>query len=123
MPDRTLAECHILIVEDEFMLAEDLRDELEEAGAIVLGPTPDVAEALALLADANRVHGAVLDINLAGELSYPIADELLRRGIPFLLTTGYDPSAIPERYRHIAQCPKPVRVTAVREAIGRVIHM
>ena len=123
MADRTLAGCRILIVEDEFLLADDLSEELATAGAIVLGPTPDVAEALALIGDENRLDGAVLDVNLGGEPSYPVADELTRRGIPFVFTTGYDPNVMPEIYRNIARCQKPVRVTAIRDAIGRVIHM
>jgi CheY-like chemotaxis protein len=122
MPEGTLAECRILVVEDEFMLADDLRNELERAGAVVLGPVPDFKGALALLAGQAHLDGAVLDINLGGETSYPVADELLRREVPFLFTTGYDRLAIPERYQHITRCQKPVRVAVVLDAIRRVIH-
>jgi CheY-like chemotaxis protein len=122
MTDRTLAGCRILLVEDEYMLAEDLREEMESAGAIVLGPVPDIEGALALLAEEPRIDGAVLDINLGGVESYPVADELLRRNVPFLFTTGYNRDAIPERYLHVSRCQKPVRVASIRDAIGRVIH-
>jgi len=121
MSDRTLADCRILVVEDEFLLADDLQDELERAGAIVLGPIPDLGRTLALLAGEAQLDGAVLDINLGGETSYPAADELLRRKVPFLFATGYDRLAIPERYQHIVQCQKPIRLAAIRDAIGRVV--
>jgi CheY-like chemotaxis protein len=122
MADRTLADCHILVVEDEYMLADDLRDELESAGAIVLGPASDVASALALLAAEPQIDGAILDINLAGQTSFAVADELLRREVPFLFTTGYDRHAIPDRYQHLPRCEKPIRTAFIRDAIGRVIH-
>lgn len=122
MSDRKLAGCRILVVEDEYMMAEDLREELEEAGAIVLGPTPDIDDALSLLASERRIDGAVLDVNLGGKLSYPLADELLRRGVPLLLTTGYDLHTVPEKYHHLPRCDKPVRAAAVSEAISRLIH-
>jgi response regulator RpfG family c-di-GMP phosphodiesterase len=122
MPDRTLEQCYILILEDEFLLAADLQDELERAGAIILGPAGSIDAARALLAAAPEVDGAVLDINLDGEQSYPIADELLERDVPFLFTTGYSEDAIPARYRQIARCQKPVRAAIVRDAIGRVVH-
>lgn len=122
MSSRTLADCRILVVEDEFLLADDLQDELERAGAIVVGPMPDLVGTLTLLAGNVQLDGAVLDINLGGETSYPAADELLRRQVPFLFTTGYDRLAIPERYQHIVRCQKPIRLAVIRDAIGRIIH-
>lgn len=122
MSDRTLADCHILVVEDEYMLAEDLREELESAGAFVLGPAPDVDSALALLAVEPQIDGAILDINLSGQASFAVADELLRRKVPFVFTTGYDRHAIPDRYQHLPRCEKPTRIAFIRDAIGRVIN-
>lgn len=104
------------------MLAADLQDELASAGAIILGPVGDLAAALALIASEPEIDGAVLDINLDGELSYPIADELLRRAVPLLFTTAYSADAIPERYRQIARCQKPIRAAIVRDTIGRMVH-
>ena len=59
----------VLVVKDEYMLAEDLREELERAGAIVLGPVPTVAEALELLRSESLPFMAMLDINLQGEMA------------------------------------------------------
>ena len=99
----------ILVVEDEYMLAEDLRLELEEAGAVVLGPAPSVADALALLADAagGPPDAAILDLNLGGEMAYPVADALRERSVPVMLATGYDVQSIPAAYAEVPRCEKP----------------
>ena len=102
----------ILVVEDEYMLAEDLRLELEDAGAVVLGPAPSVADALALLADAEGgpPDAAILDLNLGGEMAYPVADALRERGVPVMLATGYDVQSIPAAYADVPRCEKPFDV-------------
>src|SRR3712207_5255758 len=80
----------VLVVEDEYLLAEDLRDELEGEGAIVLGPVPSVAEALELLRSGPKPYMAIVDINLQGEMVWPVADRLREMGVPFIFATGYD---------------------------------
>lgn len=122
MPERTLRDCHILVAEDEYLLADELRTELLEAGAVVIGPAATLADAIALLQDAPRVDGAVLDLNLGGEMAYPLADLLLGRNAPFIFTTGYDATAIPARFSSAPRCEKPVDMKRVAQAIGRVIH-
>lgn len=98
----------VLVVEDEYLLAEDLRERLESQGAEVMGPVASVADALELLRDGPAPEAAILDINLQGEMVYPVADELRARGIPFLFATGYDPWAIPEAYQDVLRAEKPV---------------
>lgn len=120
MAERTLKNCRVLVVEDEYLLAEELCEELESAGAVVIGPVPDVAQALALLGE-TVLDGAVLDINLGGAFSYPIADQLLRLGIPFLFVTGYDSYAIPLQYQHVPRCQKPTSIAVVQEIIGKIV--
>ncbi len=100
----------VLVVEDEYMLAEDLRAGLEEQGAKVLGPIPSVSEALKALADGPAPDAAILDINLGGEMVYPVAEALRARGIPFIFATGYEAWAIPETYADVPLCVKPVEV-------------
>ena len=80
---------HVLVVEDEYLLAEDLRMTLERYGAEVLGPVPSVGEAMASIADHPELDGAVLDMNLRGNMVFPVADMLVARGITFFFTTGY----------------------------------
>jgi DNA-binding response OmpR family regulator len=81
MIDRALNHCRILVVEDEYLLADELALELEERGAVVLGPVPTVARALDLLTAEAALDGAILDVNLAGEPAFPVADRLFSRRV------------------------------------------
>ena len=94
MPAEELAGLTILVVEDTYLVAEHLCDLLKQHGATVLGPAPRVARALSLLEPKPPLDGAILDVNLAGELCYPIAEALKRQGVPFFFLTGYDEAAI-----------------------------
>ena len=80
----------ILGVEDEDMIAMNLQDLLEEAGYQVVGPVATVRAALALL-NLDLPDACVLDVNLRGELSTPVAQWLKERGVPFLLSSAYRP--------------------------------
>lgn len=121
MTDTLLAGRRILIVEDEYLVATALADELCDDAAEVVGPAPSVQRAMALIVDAAELDVAVLDVNLGGELVYPVADALETRGVPFVLVTGYDRDAIPERYREMPVLEKPVETRAVVAAIRRLI--
>lgn len=122
MSDLMLRGCRILVVEDEYMLADELESELEEAGAIVIGPAGTLEGALALINSGDRIDGAILDVNLRGEMAFAAADALMQRGIPFVFTTGYDLSALPPRFADVGRCEKPISIRKVAAAIGRVIH-
>jgi CheY-like chemotaxis protein len=79
---------HILLVEDEFLVAMLASDTLADEGAVVLGPAATLAQALALVKQ-ETIDLAVLDVNLNGERSEPVADALTARRIPFVVLTGY----------------------------------
>lgn len=79
----------ILLVEDEPVLAIDAAMMLDELGMDVIGPYATLSKGLAT-AEAELLDLAMLDVNLRGELSYPIADVLSRRGVPLIFATGYD---------------------------------
>jgi len=113
----SLAGRRLLIVEDEFYLAQDLAQDLSARGATVIGPVPTVDDALDLIEDTDQIDGAMLDLNLQGELAYPVADALIARGVPFVFTTGYDASSIPSRYAAVARCEKPVDPNRVANAL------
>ena len=115
MTDRQLARCRILVVEDEYFLANELSIELADLGATILGPAANVQTALSLLSNEGELDGAVLDINLGGEPAFPVADHLIAQGIPMIFTTGYDAEAMPERFKNVPRCEKPfsmARMTA-----------
>ena len=115
--DPALTDRRVLVVEDEYYLADDLRRALVRMGADVLGPVATRDEALATLADAARVDLAVLDINLRGESAFAVADALADRGVPFVFATGYDPSAVPARHCDVAVWQKPFRSDALVRAL------
>src|SRR5690348_5209039 len=79
----------ILIIEDEYFLADDLANEFTRRGADILGPLNQVADAIALLNSGAKVDGALLDINIRNEWIFPLAEALRERNIPFVFTTGY----------------------------------
>ncbi len=95
--DSGLAGMRILMVEDEMLLAMSLKELLERSGCHVIAAS-SISRALAKL-DKETIDGALLDVNLGGERSYPVAEDLERRKVPFIFMTGYDSSAIDERWR------------------------
>lgn len=108
-PRGELGGLRILVVEDNFLVAENMRELLTARGCDVIGPAPRVEVALSLLAANGRVDGAMLDINLGGEDCFPIAAALLERAIPFLFLTGYDEGmSIPAEFSHAPRLSKPV---------------
>lgn len=113
---------HVLVVEDEYLLADELCETLADEGATVIGPAPRVDAALELLNRGPRPSLAVLDVNLQGRMVWPVADVLLARGIPFVFLTGYDPEAFPRAYTHVPRAGKPVQLQEllplIRSALG-----
>jgi len=112
-----LAGRKVLLVEDEYFIAEDMAYQLKAGGAEVVGPVASVDAAIGLIEQTKRIDGAVVDINLQGVMSWPVADALLRRGVPFVFATGYDRASIPARYAHVVCCEKPV----CTDRIGRAL--
>ncbi len=97
----------VLVVEDMLMVAEMLAEALTIAGVEVVGPVGRV-EAAVLMAQREALDGALLDVNLAGESSGPVAAALHARGIPFVFLTGYsDPAALPTAFREVPRLLKP----------------
>jgi CheY-like chemotaxis protein len=99
----------ILVVEDNFVLADALRYLLAGYDGVVTAIAPTIERALAALA-ADPVDVAVLDINLNGASVVPFAEHLRTAGIPFLFVTGYgdDPELLPEHLRALPRLEKPV---------------
>jgi CheY-like chemotaxis protein len=81
----------ILILEDEFILALEIQEVLEEAGAEVIGPASTIEKALQMIDNGSRIDAAILDLNVNGRLSTPVAEALGRLSVPYLFATGYGP--------------------------------
>ena len=104
--DLPLAGRVVLVVEDEYFLADDVVSALRALGAETVGPIGNLS--LAAEAVASRpIDGAALDVNVRGQLIFPVARELQARNIPFIFMTGYDQGAIPSEYQHLQRCEKP----------------
>jgi CheY-like chemotaxis protein len=111
-----LAAKRVLVVEDEYLTAMDMSAYLESEGAHVVGPASSVNAALEALQRAE-LDGAILDVNLRGEMAYPVADALAARGIPFVFTTGYDARMVPARFADVRRCEKPATPAAIGQAL------
>jgi DNA-binding response OmpR family regulator len=105
----------ILIVEDEYFIADDCAQFVRAAGFDVAGPFGRIDEAL--LTQLDGIQGALLDINLAGECVYPLLDKLLSKNIPVTIYTGYEKHALPDKYAGLPIITKP---SNCKEAIARL---
>jgi DNA-binding response OmpR family regulator len=117
--DNKLNGCRVLIVEDEYFLANDLEEALKSHGASIVGPFGDFGAAYRQAA-RDYFDVAIIDINLHDETAYPIADELMRQRIPFVFYTGYDSNVIPERFAGVKLWLKPFDPLELVEDIGRL---
>ncbi len=97
----------ILVVEDEFLLALEVEATLIGFGCAVVGPFAKLAKAMHA-ARGTPLDSAVLDINLNGEMVYPLAELLDTQGVPFVFLTGYVASDLPERFRRFRRLQKPL---------------
>jgi CheY-like chemotaxis protein len=104
----------VLVVEDNYLIAEHVCGVLENAGCTVLGPVARVGRGLELARAAAGVDGAVLDINLDGQLCFPVSEALAARAIPFIFMTGYDDrTIIPSEFRSAPVLAKPIDEAAL----------
>ena len=106
----------ILVVEDEYFIAVDIKEKLEAAGAVVVGPVATIGKALSLL-ETETPDGAILDLNLGGEMAFRLADAFKERAIPFVLATGYGRTDIPPRFADMAAFEKPINATEIAAAL------
>ena len=118
----SLEGVRVLVVEDDFDVAEALRAVLTTAGADVIGPVSTV-EAACKLAKTESLDAAVLDIALSPGTSAPVARTLLYRGCPFVFVTGFsNVEMLPEELRGHRVLLKPVDGQTLRTAIHRLVH-
>ncbi|CAM2195921.1 CheY-like chemotaxis protein [Paraburkholderia kururiensis] len=119
-PDQPLKGRRVLVVEDEYLVAEALSAVLEQAGARVLGPIGWAEEALSFVkTNSESIDSAVVDVNLHGETSYETVDTLATRNVPFVLVTGYEHDAIADEYRDYPRCQKPFNVAALLKVLAK----
>lgn len=107
-PESVLAGLRVLVVEDEMTISLLIEDILDDEGCVVVGPFHRVTNALAS-AQTDAIDLAVLDVNVAGERVFPVAETLAARSIPFLLLSGYGQNALPPDHLDWMVCSKPFK--------------
>ena len=111
----------VLIVEDEPLVALEFRSVLEDAGAEVVGVATTLREAETFVAE--NLAAAVLDVNLNGEMIYPIAERLLALGVTIVFATGYQTqSVVPKHLRQVPTLQKPVNSSALVRLLSQMIR-
>ncbi|MBR0664751.1 response regulator [Roseomonas hellenica] len=109
----------VLIVEDDWLVADAIERQVDEIGGWVVGPVASVAEAMLALSRAMP-DLALLDINLGRETSYAIADALAARGTPFIFVTAYDRSILPDRFAKRPLLSKPLSSAELRKELVEI---
>jgi two-component SAPR family response regulator len=108
--------CRFLVVEDETLVAVVIEDVLLELGCVVVGTAAKLETALQL-ADKAEFDAAILDVNILGGNVYPLAEQLVRRRIPFVLASGYGDWTLPESLRDHPRLMKPFTMAALEGQI------
>ena len=108
----------VLVVDDDYFVANDCAAVLREQGATVVGPVQDMSRARASMF-GEITDCVLLDINLKGELAFSLAEELVAHGVPFIFTTGYDASILPLSMRNRPCLLKPLETRDLVQAIQR----
>lgn len=115
------SEGRLLIVEDETLVALELSQAMQDSGWDVIGPASTLEEAFRLLAANEQPDAAVLDVNLHGEMVYPLADLLESRGVPFLFCSGYEMLNHGDRYRHSPIVRKPTSFALLMAELRKIL--
>jgi CheY-like chemotaxis protein len=102
----TCKGCRVLVVEDEALIAFVIEDALSRLGHEIIGPVSKL-EAAKTVAREGRFDAAILDITIRGGKSFPVAEILLVRGIPFAISSGYADWALPENLKDHLRLTKP----------------
>jgi len=99
----------------------NIEDMLADLGCTSVSAAANVGQALALI-EAQAFDAAMVDVNLDGMKSYPVADALAARGVPFLFSTGYSGQSLRDGYRDRPVLRKPYRNAELVESLGRLLR-
>ena len=116
------SNARLLLVEDELIVGAFMQDLLESIGYRTTQPIGRLAEAIQA-ARTERFHGAVLDMNLNGELVYPLADLLISQKVPFVFVTGYAPRGVDSRFHAVPVLQKPVAEEELARTLKSMLAM
>ncbi|MDN4633964.1 response regulator [Sphingomonas sp. PsM26] len=119
MDDRApwLESRHILVVEDDALVAIGLVSYLEELGATVMWAT-DIPNAVGWIEHCSKIDVAIVDLNLDGSMSTPVVDRLIAKEVFTILCTGYEVGSIEERFRGLPRSEKPFTRAKIRNLLA-----
>jgi CheY-like chemotaxis protein len=116
-----LAGRRVLVVEDEYFLADDIAQALTACGAGIVGPIGELQEAAEIVEGDAAIDAAIIDINLRSEMVFPLARILRARNIPFVFATGYDGSSIDPEFQDVDRWEKPLDAANMSRELARLI--
>jgi CheY-like chemotaxis protein len=119
-PGATLAGRRVLVVEDEAMISALIEMILGEAGCSIVGPVATVQRALEII-ESESFDAALLDVHVNGRDVYAVADVLSRRGIPFVLVSGFARRQLPPRYGDRPYVAKPFSPDTILTALDDAV--
>lgn len=118
-----LTGLHLLVVEDEAMVALMIEDILADLGCTAVEVAGTVAQGLAILQDPKPpLDGAILDVNIGGEKVYPVAEALAAKGVPFIFATGYGIAGISEAFSHVPALAKPYEPRSLERLLASTLN-
>jgi CheY-like chemotaxis protein len=120
LKDKLLSGRRILVVEDDMLIRLTVEDMLAELGCEAVSGAATIDQALGLI-EAHAFDAVTLDLNLGGATSYPIADMLAQRGVPFLFSTGYGEHFLRDGYRDRPILKKPFPYEQLAEILTRLL--
>ena len=106
-PRISISGNRVMVVEDEALVAMVVTESLTNLGYVVVGPFSRCSDAMSAV-ESGDIDAAILDVNLDGEMVYPLADMLVSRKVPFIFVTSYGAESIDRRFMHIPVIQKPV---------------
>jgi two-component SAPR family response regulator len=107
----------VLIVEDDFVIADDLARVFEKAGVQVLGPVASVVDAIPLI---DQAEVAVLNVDVQGKSALPLAERLIEKQVVVVFYSGHDPAVLPDRMRQVRFVPKPATSDVVLNVLSEI---
>jgi len=112
----------VLVVEDDSMICLLFEDMLADLGCKVVGTACDIRRAIELAERDESVDVAILDVNLGGQLVFPVAEILSKRGIPILFATGMGAGGLPPNWQGHCSVDKPMTIESLGAGLGRAIR-
>jgi len=111
----------VLVIEDEYFLADDIARALTALGARVVGPYGDLAEATGVVDRDIAIDAAIMDINLRNDMVFPLARLLRSRKVPLVFTTGYDRNSIEPEFHDVQLWGKPLDLNAMTRELTSML--